>query len=293
MLYDEITSDNDRVIVKSYAKINLTLDVLERLENSYHNIKSIMQTVSLFDEVTMDKASEIEVLTNVNTLPSGNGNIAYKAAKLFFERCGIPGGVKISLQKNIPIAAGLAGGSGNAAAVLCGLNYLYDAGLSGNELLKLGLELGADVPFCMCGGTYLAEGVGEKLTPVSSSPRMNILLVKPDISISTAEIYKMIDSEKNLTHPDTDLMINALKSESVDKIASLLGNIMETVTIGKCREISDIKSKMLELGAIGALMSGSGPTVFAIFRDDDTAKKAFEYFSKKYKETFLTHTVSY
>ncbi len=292
-LANDIIITGKRAIAKSYAKINLTLDVLGRLENGYHEVKMIMQSLNLFDLIIVDKQkSGITLSTNLKSLPIDVKNIAYKAADLFFTKTGIAGGAKILIHKNIPIAAGLAGGSGNAAAVLCALNLLYNAKLSDGELSELALTLGADVPYCITGGTQLACGIGEKLAPLSPIEGLPVVLVKPDINISTAEIYRKIDTAENLRHPDTDVMIAAIESRNVKKIAENLSNIMENVTAADCPEIIAIKEKMLSLGALGAVMSGSGPTVFGIFPDNESAKTACDEFAKDYKEVFLTHTIT-
>lgn len=290
-LSNDIIITGNRAIAKSYAKINLTLDVLGRLDNGYHEVKMIMQSLSLFDLVIVDKQkSEIKISTNLKGLPTDEKNIAYKAAALFFAEMHISGGAKILIHKNIPVAAGLAGGSGNAAAVLCALNLLYAAGLSHNELCALALSLGADVPYCLTGGTQLAEGIGEKLTELPPVKAVPVVLVKPDISISTAKIYRKIDSASKLSHPDTDGMLKAIADGDILKLADELSNIMESVTADDCPEIIEIKKKMSELGALGAVMSGSGPTVFGIFPDNASAKTACDEFSKKYDDVFLTHT---
>ena len=291
-LSNDIIITGKRAIARSYAKINLTLDVLGKLPNGYHEVKMIMQSLNLFDLIIIDKQkSGIKLSTNIKGLPTDMKNIAYKAADLFFTETGICGGANILIHKNIPIAAGLAGGSGNAAAVLCALNLLYNAGLTEDALAKLALTLGADVPYCLSGGTQLAEGIGEKLTRLPSVENLPVLLVKPYINISTAEIYRKIDSEKNLCHPDTEAMLSAISNQDTEAIAKNLSNIMETVTASGCPEIVAIKVRMLALGAQGAVMSGSGPTVFGIFPDNRTAKAACDEFSKKYRETFLTHTI--
>ncbi len=290
-LLNDIIITGDRAIAKSYAKINLTLDVLGRLENGYHEVKMIMQSLNLFDLIILDKqARGIKISTNCKFLPNNSKNIAYKAADLFFRETGISGGVKILIHKNIPIAAGLAGGSGNAAAVLCALNLLYNAELSKEKLLSLALSLGADVPYCILGGTYLAEGIGEKLTGLSPLPDMPVVLVKPPVNISTAEIYHKIDTAQNLAHPDTAAAISAIESGDMPMLFKNLSNIMETVTSADCPEIMSIKEQMLSLGAYCSIMSGSGPTVFGIFPDNSSAKKACDVFSQKYTEVFLTHT---
>lgn len=289
-LYDDIIITGERAVARSYAKINLTLDVLGRRQNGYHDVCMVMQSLRLFDLLIIGKSDKTSLTCNIADLPCDSGNIAVKAADLFFAETGICGGANIILNKNIPIAAGLAGGSGNAAAVLCALNLLYNAHLDDGALLKLGAKLGADVPYCILGGTQLAEGIGEKLTELKSVPLMNILLVKPPISVSTAAIYNAIDTAGNLAHPDTKAMLDAINRSSACDISGSLQNIMETVTSDLYPEISEIKSKMLALGAAGAVMSGSGPTVFGIFDDIRKAKTACDEFSKSYKEVFLTKT---
>ena len=291
-LTNDIIITRSRAIAKSYAKINLTLDVLGKLDNGYHEVKMVMQPLNLFDLILIKKApGGIVVKTNVPGLPCDEKNIAYKAADLFFNETGIKGGVSIKITKNVPIAAGLAGGSGNAAVVLCALNLLYNTNLSNDKLLKMGLMLGADVPYCIENVTSLAEGIGEKLTTLSQIPGIPVVLVTPPISISTGDIYSRIDSAENLPEIDTDGMISAIKEKDIKKIGATLSNVMETVTINDCPEIASIKRKMVEFGAYGSVMSGSGPTVFGIFPDNISAKEACDFFSKRYERTFLTHTI--
>lgn len=292
MLYNDIIVTGNRAIAKSYAKINLSLDVLGRLENGYHEVEMVMQSLSLFDLVIVDKAKYgIRLSTNCKFLPNDDKNIAYKAAKAFYEATKIEGGVKILIHKNIPVAAGLAGGSGNAAAVLCAMNLLYNSPLSDDELLKLGLSLGADVPYCIMGGTKLAKGIGEVITDLTNLKKIPVLLVKPQEGVSTAEIYNAIDTAENLTHPDTKGVIEAISQGDIDMLCAKMGNIMETVTAKKNKHIMGIKEKMLSLGAMGSIMSGSGPTVFGIFKDVETAKKAHDFFREKYQDVFLTSTI--
>ena len=291
-LLNDIIITKNRAIAKSYAKVNLTLDVLGKLENGYHEVKMVMQPLNLFDLIIVKKSPfGITVKTNIPHLPCDNKNIAYKAADLFFSETGIKGGASIKITKNIPIAAGLAGGSGNAAAVLCALNLLYNTNLTNEKLLEMGLSLGADVPYCIENVTSLAEGIGEKLTCLSQVPGVPVVLVTPPVNISTADIYSRIDSAENLPKIDTDGIISAIRDFDIKKIGETLSNVMENVTINDCPEISDIKKKMLEFGAYGSVMSGSGPSVFGIFPDNESAKKACDYFSVKYERTFLTHTI--
>lgn len=293
MITDNIVITGNRAMARSYAKINLTLDVLGKRPDGYHDVKMIMQTVSLYDLVLVDRIDNgISISTNLRYLPVNEKNIAYKAALAFFEHTKINGGCKIMIHKNIPVAAGLAGGSGNAAAVLCALDRLYNANLSQEELMALGATLGADVPYCIMGGTALAEGIGEILTPLPDIPKSVILMVKPPISVSTGAIYEAIDSTDIPTRPDTDGMINAIKSGDVSAIAGNLSNVMGTVTENMHPIVGGIRRKMILNGALGSVMSGSGPTVFGIFPDYDTAKKSHDSFYYQFKEVYIVSTVN-
>ena len=290
-LYDDIVITGSRAIARSYAKVNLTLDVLGKRDDGYHDVKMIMQTLGLFDLVIVDKEkSGISIKTNIKNLPTGEKNIAWQAAKAFFDYTKLDSGAKILIHKNIPIAAGLAGGSGNAAAVLCALDKLYGTELSDEELCKIGLSLGADVPYCILGGTQLAEGIGEKLTELKPLPKTIFLLVKPPISISTGDIYRAIDSCEDLKHPDTDTVIKAIEDGNVKAVAEGLSNVMEIVTATDNPIICEIKADMMRNGALGAQMSGSGPTVFGIFDDYKKAKVAADEMSKKFDEVFLMNS---
>ncbi len=293
MLAEDTILTGKRAISRSYAKINLTLDVLSRRENGYHDIKMIMQTVSLFDLIITDKTSgQISVSTNLKYLPCNEKNIAYKAAAAFFEESEIAGGAKIMIHKNIPVAAGLAGGSGNCAAVLTALNLLYDKPFTDVELKNIGAKLGADVPYCFDGGTQIAEGIGEILTPLPSIPDAYVLLVKPPVNVSTGTIYEQIDSVPVSIHPDTDAMIAALERKDIFAVADNLSNVMEAVTQNIHPIIGGIKEKMIMNGALGAVMSGSGPTVFGIFDDFNKAKTSADSFSLQFKDVFLTKTLN-
>ncbi|MCR4718071.1 MAG: 4-(cytidine 5'-diphospho)-2-C-methyl-D-erythritol kinase [Firmicutes bacterium] len=291
-LYKDIVITKNRATAKSYAKINLTLDVLGKLPNGYHEVKMIMQSINLFDLVIVDKVPHgIHISTNCKFIPRNDKNIAYKAAKLFFEKTAIAGGAKILIHKNIPVSAGLAGGSGNAAAVLCALNILYNMPL-GDEIYDIALSLGADVPYCIDGGTCLAEGIGEKLTQLSPLPQFPVVLVKPPISISTAEIYKKIDLLDTPLHPDTDKALCAIENGDFDTLFKTMKNVMEEVTKKICPEIEEISETMYRLDARVSLMSGSGPTVYGIFEDEYSAKKAYDVLSKKYQQTFFAHILN-
>lgn len=291
MLYDDIYINGDTARARSYAKINLTLDVLGRRKDGYHEVRMLMQSTALCDNITVRRThGGIRVASNVGFLPTDGRNIAYKAAQLFLQRYAPDAGVRIFIEKNIPVAAGLAGGSGNAAAVLCAMDRLFGTGLSDEELATIGLELGADVPYCIMGGTALCEGIGEKITPAAPMPRTTVLLVKPPISVSTAEVYAAIDSCDSLAHPDTDAVLAAIRAGDTAKIAAGLSNVMEAVTAEKYPVIRGIKEKLMKNGALGAVMSGSGPTVFGIFDDERAAKRAADSFYTFYKEVYLTKT---
>lgn len=292
-LTDNIVIAGSRAFCKSYAKINLTLDVLNKRSDGYHEVEMIMQTIGLFDLITIDKISEsIKLTSNLAYLPTNEKNIAYKAASAFFKASKIQGGAKISIQKNIPVAAGLGGGSGNGGAVLCGLNALYGYPLSYNELLELGGQLGADVPFCMEGGTCVCRGIGEVMTGIHGMKPVTVLLVKPPISVSTPEIYSRLDNEIIEERPDTNAMISAIENNDIYDIADKLSNVMEPVTAKMHPIISGIKTKMLMNGAIGAQMSGSGPTVFGIFDDDKKAAVSAESFYKQFRDVYICKTVN-
>lgn len=291
-LEDTMVINGTRAILKSYAKINLTLDVLSKREDGYHDIKSVMQTVNLFDLVIVDKViNGISITTNIRHIPSDSRNIAYRAAEEFFAYTGINGGAKIMIHKNIPVSAGLAGGSGNGAAVLAALNVLYNAGLSYEQLCGIAVKLGADVPYCINGGTQLACGIGEVLTPIDAQPKMDILLVKPFLNISTAAVYNEIDNAEFLKRPKSEEMIASLKNDDISATASLLCNVMESVTEKQHPQIAGIKRKMISDGAIGAVMSGSGPTVFGIFPDAKSAKLSADSFSYQFKDTYVVKTI--
>lgn len=277
--------------IKAYAKINLGLDVVRRLENGYHEVKMVMQTVGIYDELTLTRTEEgITVTTDKEELPTDDGNLIYKAAKIMMETYHIEGGIHIHLKKNIPIAAGMAGGSTDAAATFKGINRLYDLDCTLEELMKLGVKVGADVPYCVLGGTALAEGIGEKLTSLNTAPDCYVLVAKPPINVSTKYVYEHLDAEGIEEHPDIDGMVEAIWEESLQGILDRMGNVLENVTEKKYPIIARLKNKMKELGALNSLMSGSGPTVFGIFIDERIAREAFETLKKENPEcqVFLT-----
>ena len=266
----------DSVVIKAMAKVNLGLDVLRRRENGYHDVKMVMQTVNLYDTLTILKTENAQIIITTNTgeLPLNEDNLIYKAAKLLSTHTGKEYGVKIHLDKQIPIAAGMAGGSTDAAATLLGLNALYDLGLNKEELAKIGVKIGADVPYCIYGGTCLSEGIGEVLTKLPDAPDCFVVIAKPGIGVSTKYVYENLHIEAVKDHPDIDGMIDAIKADNLDGVAQKMENVLETVTIKRYPEIAVMKECLLENGAENALMSGSGPTVFGIFKEEEKAKRA-------------------
>ena len=278
----------------AYAKINLALDVTGVRENGYHDVRMIMQSVNLHDTLKLYKTENEGITLSVGTapLPAGPGNLVYDAAALLFEKYSIQGGVRIELDKTIPMSAGLAGGSSDAAATLRGVNRLFELGLSDDELRRLGVTLGADIPYCISGGTAIAEGIGEIITPIPAIPNCWLLLVKPPAGVSTGFVYKNLDMD-HLEHPDVDGMIEAIRRGSYVGMVSKLGNVLETVTLAHCPEIATIKSQMQSLGADGVMMSGSGPTVYGIFPTRDAAAFAYTHFrvGPYGSETYLVQPV--
>ena len=266
----------NKLTMEAPAKINLGLDVLRRRPDGYHDLRMVMQTISLKDELVLTQTEEPGIFLTVESeregeLPADNKNLAYRAAALLLREFPQPGGVRIQLKKRIPIAAGLAGGSTDASATLLGMNRLFDLGLSLPELQKRGVTLGADIPYCLMKGTALAEGIGERLTRLPKAPACHVLLAKPDVSVSTAWVYQNLHLTEDTVHPDIDEMTRCLAEGNLTKLCACLGNVLETVTIPAYPVIARIKAQMKEEGALGALMSGSGPTVFGLF---DSREKA-------------------
>ena len=270
----------DKIQLKALAKINLGLDVLRRREDGYHEVKMIMQTIGLHDdlEIRKTKTPGIQVKTNLYYLPTNENNLVYKAAKLLMDEFQIQDGVSIQLKKRIPVAAGMAGGSSDGAAVLWGINQMYGLGLSMQALMERGVRLGADVPYCIQRGTALAEGIGEKLSVLPPMPKCTILIAKPGISVSTKFVYENLHANdlKPEQHPDVDSMIEAMRQKDLGLLCSRMGNVLETVTIPAYPVINEIKRTMMDNGAFGSMMSGSGPTVFGIFDSPVAAKQAMK-----------------
>ncbi len=291
----------NQIELKALAKINLGLDVLGRRENGYHDVRMVMQSVYLYDEVRIEKteAPGITLAANLTFLPTGEGNIAYKAAQLLTEEFEIgegvkitlnfhiPAGVRITLNKHIPVAAGLAGGSSNAAAVLFGMNRMFRLGLTREELMARGVRLGADVPYCIMRGTVLAEGIGEELSVLPAMPKCTVLIAKPPVSVSTKVVYEALDAKEIVEHPDIDGIIEGLKKHCLKQVAACMGNVLEDVTIPMHPVIDRIKQEMIDAGALNAMMSGSGPTVFGLFESRAAAREA----QRRIREKSLTRQV--
>lgn len=259
------------ITLKAPAKVNYLLDVIRRRSDGYHDLRMVMQRIDLCDEIsiTLSDTPGISVQCGKNGVPDGPGNIAWKAAKIMLERSGSNHGINISITKNIPVAAGLGGGSSDAASVLMGLNELLETGLSDSELMELGVTLGADVPFFIFKKTALAEGIGEKLQEMPPMPSASVLLVNPGVHVSTGWVYKSLQ----LTN-DKELTKLPNSYGTVKDICAIFENDLETVTIPAFPVIAEIKQLMIQNGAAGAMMSGSGSTVFALFENKDSAEQA-------------------
>lgn len=260
--------------IRAHAKINLYLDVLNRREDGYHEIQTVMQSIGVYDELKINHLpSGISLRCKHPQLSNPQSNLALRAAQLLGDRTGSKNGAEIKLKKNIPIGAGLAGGSADAAGVLVGLNIMWGLDLTLRELQELGAELGSDIPFCLEGGTLLAEGRGEVLQKVSDFPDANIILAKPSFSLSAAEIYKQWDEGQKREHPDIHAFLNSLESCSLKAASANLANALEQVVFKTYPEVQTIKERCLEAGALGALMSGSGPSVFAVAQTSEQASR--------------------
>ena len=278
--------------LKAYGKINLGLDVVRRREDGYHEVRMIMQTVRVYDAIELNRTEEegIRLSTNLYYLPDNENNLGYRAAKLLMDEFSITDGVSVKLDKRIPVAAGMAGGSTDAAAMLIGVNRLFSLGLTKRELMERGVQIGADVPYCIMRGTALAEGIGEALSPLPPMVKCPVLIAKPSISVSTKFVYQNLKLDDTTIHPDIDRLIDDIKAKNLHDIAAHMGNVLETVTIPNYPVIDEIKKHMLSNGAVGAMMSGSGPTVFGLFDDEDTAKKAYKAMRSSHlaRQVYLT-----
>lgn len=276
---------------KAYAKINLGLDVLRRREDGYHDVKMVMQTVNLYDVLNIEKSEGgIEITTNVGFIPVNEDNLIYKAAKLLMDEFSVDSGLKIHLEKNIPVAAGMAGGSTDAAATMILVNQIFGLGLTKEELMERAVKIGADVPYCIMGGTALSEGIGEVLTKIEGMPNCHIIIAKPDISVSTKYVYENLHANELKKHPDIDGLVDYIKASDLTGISGKLENVLETVTAKEYPIIEEIKDYLKSNGALNSIMSGSGPTVFALFDNETVARNAYEGLKKegKAKQLYLT-----
>ena len=286
----------DKIVTKAYAKINLGLDVLRRREDGYHEVKMVMQTVDLYDVLLVFKKEEdtITISTQREEIPVNEDNLIYKAIKLMKDQYGFEGGVHVELVKNIPIAAGMAGGSTDAAAAMRAVNELFELNRPVEELEKHAVKIGADVPYCIQGGTVLSEGIGEVLTKLPNAPQCILLIAKPDIMVSTKYVYENLNLPELKKHPDIDLMVEAIREGDAGKMLEPMDNVLATVTEEKYGIIKEIKQTMKRNGAIKAMMSGSGPTVFGIFETMVQAATAFDAIKEKdlAREIFISKFIN-
>lgn len=281
----------ESIKLKAYAKVNLSLDILGKRDNGYHEVEMIMQQITLHDDVMIKKIDQgLTIHTNCHYVPDDERNIAYKVASKIIEKYSITSGVHIEIDKKIPVAAGLAGGSADAAAVVKGLNQLFELNMSLEEMKAIGVMYGADIPFCIAGGASVARGIGEVLEDIPSLKRVWMVLVKPPIGVSTASIYKALDVNHIQKHPDTQKLIGGMYDNDFRMVSECMYNVLEEVTSKKYSVIQEIESKMREYGALGSMMSGSGPTVFGIYKNYKKAEDAFKNLKRKHKEVFLVQT---
>lgn len=280
---------------KAYAKINIALDAIGKREDGYHLLRMIMQTVDIYDDIELNKNKEkkIRLTTDKYYLPTDEKNLAYKAAKLFMDTYNIKTGVDIHIKKNIPVSAGMAGGSSDAATVLYLMNKVFNQGISKYELEKLAVKIGADVPYCIEGGTALCEGIGEKIKKIKPFKDKILVIVKPSFGVSTKDVYGDLDISKIRKHADIEGLIKCMAKEDLYGVSTRMRNVLENVTVKKHRVIREIKDELREVGAIGTMMSGSGPTVFAFFEDMLTAQRAYDKMKEVYKnfDVFITRTI--
>jgi 4-diphosphocytidyl-2-C-methyl-D-erythritol kinase len=280
------------MLLKAYAKINISLDVVGKRKDGYHLLRMIMQNIDLYDVISLEQAPDgIKLECDKPYVPTDERNIAYKAADLFIKKYKIVTGVKININKNIPVSAGLAGGSTDAAAVLKGMRALFKPELSDQELMELGVNIGADVPYCITGGTALCEGIGEKITQLDSFKDNILIVVKPPFGVSTKEVYQKLNINKVKIHPPTEALIGAMKEKNLKFVSENMKNILENITLGRHPVIRRLKKEMTDLGALGSMMSGSGPTVFGFFEDMLQAQHCYDYMKSKYKDTYISRTI--
>ncbi len=289
-LADMCTVSGNKGVAKGYAKVNLTLDVTGKRPDGYHDILTVMRTVNLYDTVTAELKDTpgINLTTDIEWLPTDSKNIAYRAAQKLLDEVGASVGVKLHIQKKIPCGAGMGGGSADGAAVLALVNRLLGCPVSKERLMEIGAGIGADIPFCLMCGTAVATGIGEKLEPITAKGFVPVLVVKPEVSVSTPEMYRIIDECEIPVRPDTDGAIEALRSGDFKKIAGCMCNVMEAPAVRMHPIIGEIREKMLENGALGAMMTGSGSAVFGIFFSNEDADRCSKIFAEEFKDVFST-----
>lgn len=280
------------MLVKAYAKINISLDVTGKREDGYHLLRMVMQSIELYDIINISKIKSGIILScNRKYVPNDERNLAYRAAQVFLQELNIREGVQIYIKKNIPVAAGLAGGSADAAAVLKAMDKLFNTGLSEQSLMSMGLKLGSDIPFCISGGTALCEGIGEIVTPLESFSNHILVLVKPPFGVSTKEVYQNLDINKIYRHPDTDNIVKAIGNGDFSYVYSNMKNVLENVTLKKHSMLKNLKADFIKMGAAGAMMSGSGPTIFGFFDDILKAQYCYDKLKAQYEEVFISRTI--
>ena len=274
--------DTMKITRKAYAKINLGLDVTGRRADGYHMVRMIMQNVDLYDTLTFEESAEkgIRLYTSSPSIPADEHNLIWKVCALLMDKYHIESGVTVTLEKRIPVAAGMAGGSTDGAAAFMGMNELFALGLSGQEMCEMAVRLGADIPYCILGGTALAEGIGEILTPLPDMPECAIIIAKPAIGVSTKWVYTELDSREIASHPDIDGIRDAIARGDLQSVQKLLGNVLEPVTTARYTVITEIEQIMKTHGALNAMMSGSGPTVFGIYTDQAAAQESYQALEK-------------
>lgn len=284
--------------LRAMAKINLSLDVLGKRADGYHEVRMVMQTIGMYDRLNLTPVPGlpgIHLRTNLPYIPADGSNLAVRGASILMDEFGVTDGLEIQLDKFIPVAAGLAGGSSDAAQAMIGVNRLFRLGLSREDLMKRGAAIGADVPYCILGGTALSEGIGDILTPLAPMPDVCILLCKPNINVSTRDVYTSLHLDGQTVHPDVDAQIGALSRGDILGVAApgAMYNVLETVTAAKYPVIREIEETMKSMGACAAIMSGSGPTVFGIFEDEKKAMdcRVFLRKTRQSARTFLTWPV--
>lgn len=282
----------NRVVVKAKAKVNLSLDVIGIRDNGYHEMKMINHFINLEDILTFETSDEgITLTSNEDGIPLDEKNLVMVALRKLQKQFNIEQGVKIHIDKRIPAEAGLAGGSSDAAATLKGLNSVWNLNLNTQELLEIAVTIGADVPYCLVGGTALVEGIGEKITPLTSLKKMYIVAVKPDINIATPWAFKQLDQRPIKNHPDIAEIIRVLEEKNYNQLKYSLGNVFEEVVFEQHPEISEIKKDLIKQGAMAATMTGSGSTVIGYYMEKETAEKSWRLFADKYSKCFLSETI--